>query len=81
MARRTKPATVKDMARRRGLDISKAIHGGWYITLHGFNGLAPSPVLYCSHLFAKIRAFVKQQPIMVLRSEEGQEQEELENGN
>jgi hypothetical protein len=66
--RRTKPATVKDMARRRGLWISKATHGGWYVTLHGYS--KPSPVLYASHSWDKIKTFIKRQPIMVLRQED-----------
>lgn len=67
--RKTKPATVKDMARRRGLIISKATNGGWYVTLLGIAPNKTSPVLYASHLWSKVKQFIKKQPVMVLRSE------------
>lgn len=67
--RKPKPATVHDMARRRGLAISKAISGGWYVTLMSAPD-SPTPVLYATHDWKKIRSFVKKQPIMVLRREE-----------
>ena len=59
MTRRKRPETVHDMARRRGLAIAKAKHGGWYVTLYG------SPwagIMYCSHDWRKIIAFVNKQP-------------------
>jgi hypothetical protein len=62
MARRKKPETVHDMARRRGLAINKAKRGGWFVTLAG----APwSGVLYCSHDFKKISEFVIAQPRLI----------------
>jgi hypothetical protein len=57
--RRKKPETVRDMARRRGLSIAKAKRGGWYVTLTG----APwDGILYCSHSWNHITAFVGAQP-------------------
>jgi hypothetical protein len=69
--RKTKPATVKDMARRRGLHIRKAMCGGWFVTLisspEGFNN--PSPVLYATHDWNKAHSFVRKQPIIISREE------------
>jgi hypothetical protein len=70
--RKSKPATVKDMARRRGLHIGKAVHGGWYVTILTTPD-SPAPVLYASHLWNKIRQFVKKQPIMIKLAEQEDE--------
>jgi len=64
MTRRKKPETVHDMAFRRGLTINKAKRGGWFVTLAG----APwHGVLYCSHDFKKINAFIQAQPRLIKR--------------
>jgi hypothetical protein len=62
--RKTKPATVKGMARRRGLVIHKAMCGGWYVSLNGTPD-SPSPVLYCSHSWDMAKKFIKKQPIII----------------
>ena len=71
-SRRLKPATVKDMARRRGLAISRAMAGGWYVTLISLplstsEAPSPTPVLYATHDWKKAREFVKKQPILISR--------------
>jgi hypothetical protein len=67
-ARKTKPATVKDMAKRRGLHIRKAMCGGWYVMLLSGPD-APAPVLYATHDWKKAHNFVKKQPIIISREE------------
>jgi hypothetical protein len=49
--RKSKPATIKNMAYRRGLSIHKARHGGWYIVLTGVPAMG---VLYCTHEYLKV---------------------------
>lgn len=63
MARKLKPTTVRDMARRRGLTIHKAKRGGWYVTAGVY-------VLYCSHDWSYIKTFVRAQPILLKKDEE-----------
>lgn len=54
------------MAYRRGLYISKAKHGGWYVTMIG----APwGAVLYASHNWMMIQRWIKKQPIMLKRKD------------
>jgi len=62
--RKTKPVTVRDMARRRGLTIHKAKRGGWYIMA------GPLYILYCTHEWEKVKAFVMSTPILIKRNEE-----------
>ena len=52
------------MARRRGLTIHKAKRGGWYIMA------GPLYILYCTHEWAKVKAFVMSTPILIKRNEE-----------
>jgi hypothetical protein len=72
--RRLKPAAVKDMARRRGLQIGKALCGGWYVTLLSLTPETPSPVLYATHDWDKARSFVKKQAILIPIRESDDEQ-------
>jgi hypothetical protein len=63
--RKNKPATVHDMAYRRGMAIHKAKRGGWFVTLMN----APwGAVMYASHDFAVIETFIKRQPILIRRN-------------
>jgi len=59
-----RPATIRDMARRRGLTIHKAKRGGWYIMA------GPLYILYCTHEWEKVKEFVRGTPILIKRDEE-----------
>jgi hypothetical protein len=64
--RKYSPAFYREMARRRGVTVNKAIRGGWYVMLAG----APwSKVLYCSHEWEKVVAFMRGLPVIVGKDE------------
>lgn len=63
--RKSKPVTIRTMARRRGLSVHKAKRGGWYIML---TGLPWGGVLYCTHDWDKVRSFVARQRILESRA-------------
>jgi hypothetical protein len=65
--RKLSASTVRDMARRRGLAIHRAVAGGWYVVLIGYvsGQPAPTPVLYATHDWNKAKAFVKKQPTII----------------
>jgi hypothetical protein len=56
------------MARRRGLAVKKAVCGGWYVTIMTANETFV-PVLYCTHTWSRIGAFIKKQPILISTEE------------
>ena len=57
------PERVRDMARRRGLQVHKAKRGGWYVSTGPY-------IIYCSHDWEFIKTFVRRSPILIKRKEE-----------